>query len=365
MADLIPGENFVNGQQVDDTRLNNHVAGARLTAEAISSRDPVPTKAMEVGDLFLVKDASDQALRSAKLEDVRESNLPLKASTLQTTGISNLGGNTTIAGTLDTVGNISTSAGNITASGSITATTGLNGSTLTTTGNASVGGTLTITGNTTFNGTVSGVAQIKEIVEYTILPQTQVVNRDINSWTNNTTYFWTIAYQTLPITKPANEIWIIEAEFLYGPAVGYKAIVGGGSDGSDVGVYYSMPFLTKLRRGSNTQLKLDITHGGNVAAAEGVGYYNTAPFPSDMYQKPVFQGTFKCIIPASTTWTNDYLAFEFSCGNLMGYTQIYPEGAKIGINYSSMNVFGYNNGQSLVTTTSDHNKFRITKYKTN
>jgi hypothetical protein len=365
MADLIPGENFVNGQQVDDTRLNNHVAGARLTSEAISSRDLVPAKAMENGDLFLVKDASDQALRSAKLEDVRQSNLPLAASTLSTTGTATIGGNTTVAGTFATTGDISTSAGNITSAGSITATNGLSGASLTTSGNASVGGALTIAGNTTFNGTVTGIAQIKEIAEYTILKQTQVVNNGINYGTTNQTYFWTIAYQSLPVTKPANEIWIIEAEFLFCPAVGFKAIINGGSDGITVGHNYSYPFITRLRLGSNTQLKLDITHGGNVASADSVGGEQNPPYSAERTGKPVIQGTFKCVIPASTTWTNEYLAFEFSIGNWYGYTDWYPNGAIIGMDKVNLELYHQIYGQSLPTTSQSQNKFRITKYKTN
>jgi len=316
MADLIPGENFVNGQQVDDTRLNNHVAGARLTAEAISSRDLVPTKAMENGDLFLVKDASDAALRSAKLEDVRQSNLPLAASTLSTTGTATIGGNTTVAGTLATTGNISTSAGNITSAGSITATNGLSGASLTTSGNASVGGALTITGNTTFTGTVTGISQIKEILEYTIFETSYQSSYDSSGWC--------ISFQSVPMTKPASEIWVIEVEAHFRP-FGWSS--GGGDTGS-AAVSGNYDLGVKLFQG-NTLLKgiQPTFYGGSY----GGGYLS-----------------FSYVLNVGTVVDNTYFKLTHTMVQLFAVSNAYY--------YVEWGQY-----QNYPLT----NKFRITKYKTN
>jgi hypothetical protein len=355
MADLIPGENFVNGQQVDDTRLNNHVAGARLTAESISSRDPVPAKAMQVDDLFLVRDASEAALRRAKLEDIRESNIPLAASTFTTTGTSTLGGDTTIAGTLSTTGSISTTQGNVNVAGGVFAVGAISGATAVISGNSSFGGNVTIAGTSTFSGPVNGLPQIKEILEYTIPQASQVTNTSpaYPSW------FWTVAYQSFITTKPANEIWTIDAEFVYQPGL-WKVgedTVPSGPEGSttQVDIVTTMAFFTRFRVGPSTEFKIDLISSGGIDSG---GWYIR---PTTNISGGFLNGKYSLVIPANVTWTDQYIAFDFSSGRMasayapygglpatIGISQI--QGPYMGTGWGLVNAFG-------------NNKLRITKFR--
>lgn len=200
------GQFFVNGETVDDDRLNGHVNNATLLVGAINGRDFITSKTLSVNDQFLLYRAADNALRVTNATDILRSNLPIEASTITASG------NLSTSGTFTSTGLITASAGinsvgNIVTTGNITTSAGsLNSATLNVTGAATIGGagtTTTINGTVNFTGITSGLSAIKAIEEYTIQLST-VSTRDSSGFA--------IGWQTLPMTKPVGEIWILDIQ---------------------------------------------------------------------------------------------------------------------------------------------------------
>jgi len=77
---LSAGEVFVNGQQVDQTRLNNHVNGAIVLKGAITEQAQIESPTLASDDKFLVVDTSADTLRKVNASSLVQSNLPVISS---------------------------------------------------------------------------------------------------------------------------------------------------------------------------------------------------------------------------------------------------------------------------------------------
>ena len=74
------GEVFVNGQQVDGTRLNNHINGAIILKGAIKEQTQIESPILASDDKFLVIDTSADNLRQVNASSLVQSNLPVISS---------------------------------------------------------------------------------------------------------------------------------------------------------------------------------------------------------------------------------------------------------------------------------------------
>lgn len=138
MAQIQSPETFVNGQQVTDTRLNNHVNGALLLPGAITDQTLLASNTLATGDQFIVNDVSASALRKVDAESVLNSGLPITTSAV--TGSAGADISITPAATykLNVAGNLA-ATGNL----AITGTTTITGA-LTASSDATVSGKLTL-----------------------------------------------------------------------------------------------------------------------------------------------------------------------------------------------------------------------------
>ena len=90
MPQLLKGETFVNGQQVQDYRLNQLVDSAQLLVGAISEQPAMTANTVEASDQTLINDGG--VLKRTTFGDVLNSNLPATHSTVATSIINSANG---------------------------------------------------------------------------------------------------------------------------------------------------------------------------------------------------------------------------------------------------------------------------------
>lgn len=201
MAQISKGDSFIDGQQVTGARLNQLVDSSTLLVGAITDQPAVVANSVIATDSTLI---ANSTLKKATVGDVLNSNLPITTSSItggagvdivvtpasgqkfdvngafESTS-NNTTGNTTMGGTL-TVAGVSTLTGNVVASNGFTSN-----------------GVANFTGTFQFGGTV-GYA-LTEVFEANV------------SYSNVTVPAgWNAVYTSASLTKPSDEIWVIEAD---------------------------------------------------------------------------------------------------------------------------------------------------------
>ena len=202
MAQIQKGDTFTNGQQVDATRLNQLVDSSVLLVGSISEQTPIATNTLEATDSTIVSDAG--VLKKATISDILNSNLPMSTSSIT-------GG----AGVDITV--TPASGQKMDVGGAFEATTS------NTTGNATIGGSLTVTGASTLTGNViadngftsngvanfTGTLQIGGTVGYGLY---EIFEANVTYSNATVPVGWNAMYTSASLTKPSDEIWVIESD---------------------------------------------------------------------------------------------------------------------------------------------------------
>lgn len=80
MAQIQSPENYIDGQQVTATRLNNQTNGAILLPGAITDQTSLPSNTVASNDQVLLHDISSSSLRSATAGDLLGSGLPVSTT---------------------------------------------------------------------------------------------------------------------------------------------------------------------------------------------------------------------------------------------------------------------------------------------
>lgn len=201
---IYAGDTFVNGQQVDASRLNNHVGNAILRVGCITEQ---PENNTIVGtDVILSADVSANTLNKIKVEDLFTANVPAKVSTLQTENINaTTGANGKL--TINTAAKTFTPGGTYQASGNLITVTLDNHEinvgdvvTLYTTPTSSFDGDYTVITKTTntfvciLNNNLVITTPVSGVVGYFIRAGTVTVDKNLSS---DTFYGRSIAASTI------------------------------------------------------------------------------------------------------------------------------------------------------------------------
>lgn len=202
MAQISKGDTFVDGQQVTGARLNQLVDSSTLLVGAITDQPSITANTLEATDSTIVNDAG--VLKEATIGDILNSNLPITTSAI--TGGTGVDLTLTPAAgqKVDIVGNAEvddlTVTDDLTVSGDLLVTGGstLTGNVIADNGFTS-NGIANFTGQLQVNGTVGYV--LYEVFEETV------------SYSNaSVPTGWNAMYTSPSLTKPSDEIWIIESD---------------------------------------------------------------------------------------------------------------------------------------------------------
>lgn len=202
MAQISKGDTFVDGQQVTGARLNQLVDSSVLLVGAITDQPNITANTLEATDSTIVNDAG--VLKEATIGDILNSNLPISTSSVT--------GGTGV----DIV--ITPAAGQkVDVAGAFESTTS------NTTGNATIGGSLTVTGASTLTGNViadngftsngianfTGTFQFGGTVGYALY---EIFEANVSYSNATVPTGWNAVYTSASLTKPSDEIWVIEAD---------------------------------------------------------------------------------------------------------------------------------------------------------
>lgn len=278
MPQLLKGETFVNGQQVQDYRLNQLVDSAQLLVGAISEQPAMTANTVEASDQTLINDGG--VLKRTTFGDVLNSNLPATNTTVTTSVVNGATNKDVVITPNDGVvvsGKVFTSADGITTTvtsaehglttgqivtitasvssysgqfiitvtgvdtftyvipAQIPAVTAASGTCSYTkegaviiNGHARVNENFYLSGNTTTIGTLTtrgslmsvgeadftGTLKVNGTVGYVL---TEIVEETIPTTSSVLVNAWTTKWTSASYTKPAGEIWIVEtnANFSY------------------------------------------------------------------------------------------------------------------------------------------------------
>jgi hypothetical protein len=202
MAQISKGDTFVNGEQVDGTRLNQLVDSAQLLVGAITDQPSITANTLEATDTTIVNDAG--VLKEATIGDFLNSNLPITTSSIN--GVT--GADIVVAPAagqkFDVAGAFEANSNN-------------------TVGNSTIGGNLTVTGSSTLTGNVvadnaftsnglanfTGQLQVNGTVGYVLY---EVFEATVSYSNASVPTGWNAMYASPSLTKPSDEIWIIESD---------------------------------------------------------------------------------------------------------------------------------------------------------
>jgi hypothetical protein len=203
------GQEFALGDQVTAQKLMDLVDKATLQTGAISSQTAITAETVATTDTVLLHDQSSDTLVKATANDLLQSDLAVKAVSVQTNAINGKTGADTVI--TPSVGQKLNVVGNSQVSGN-----------LTTTGNETVNGTLTVTGTTTTNGnlTSNGVANFTggvrvngqaSIIPYDVSVSSITVSNCTATTTFSSQWYLTTGFEmfTETITVPSGEKWEI------------------------------------------------------------------------------------------------------------------------------------------------------------
>lgn len=265
------GEVFANGQQVDGTRLNDHVNKAVILKGAIKEQDQIESPVLASDDKFLVIDTSADTLRKVNASSIVQSNLPIISSLVTSSvltaqpnedivliandGIAVTGKAFTSVTGLDVT--ITSTAHGLSAGQVISVTasvasytgkfkiTSVTVDTIVYTlasaatpasgtcgyikegtvhcndqsiignsyisGNQEIIGNQRIDGNAVFNGDVNVTGTLK-VNGSTIYSLYEVFEESPSQFTNTSAGAWVLSWTSTAFTKPADEIWIVELD---------------------------------------------------------------------------------------------------------------------------------------------------------
>lgn len=207
MAQISKGDTFIDGQQVTGARLNQLVDSSVLLVGAITDQPSITANTLEATDSTIVNDAG--VLKEATIGDILNSNLPVTASSVTTSAITG-GAGVDIA--------VTPAAGQkFDVNGAFESTTS------NTTGNATIGGSLTVTGASTLTGNViadngftsngvanfTGTFQFGGTVGYALY---EIFEANVSYSNATVPTGWNAVYTSASLTKPSDEIWVIEAD---------------------------------------------------------------------------------------------------------------------------------------------------------
>lgn len=131
MAQILKGDTFANGQQVDGARLNQLVDSATILVGAITEQTAMAANTVEAADETIISDSG--VLKKVQIGSILQSNLPIKTSSVSSNTGQDLVLTPASGQKVDVAGSFESDTNN-------------------TTGNSTVGGNLSVTGISTFNG---------------------------------------------------------------------------------------------------------------------------------------------------------------------------------------------------------------------
>lgn len=207
MPQFSKGDTFADGQQVTGVRLNGLVDNATALPGLITDQTNLTANTVDSGDSVLLHDLSAGALREATAGDLLNSNLPITTSSVSGVSGSDITVTPAAGQKLDVDGSFEANSSNIV-------------------GNSTVGGSLTVTGASTLTGNViadngftsngvanfTGTLQVGGTVGYVL---TQIVEENISYSGTLNSGAWTTCFTSASYTKPADEIWVIEADYRF------------------------------------------------------------------------------------------------------------------------------------------------------
>lgn len=288
MAQISKGDTFTNGEQVTAARLNQLVDSSTLLAGAILDQGAMTANTVAATDSVLLYDLSATALRKPTVSDVLNSNLPVTTSAI--TGGAGVNVVITPAATykVDVAGAFEADSSTIVGAATVGGTLGVTGavtasSTLGVTGALTASSTLAVTGTTTLTGaatagdvTASGTVNITGAIQYNGTPvfgMYEVVRYNANP--------------TVALTKPADEIWVING----------FAVTSGQNNVNTI----SPPSLIIQATTTINGFSQDVIVGSYESTATGVGENAVVVNQPHRYYT-VF------VIPSATTFTSKTLA---------------------------------------------------------
>lgn len=202
MAQISKGDTFVNGEQVDGNRLNQLVDSAQLLVGAITDQPSITANTLEATDSTIVNDAG--TLKEATIGDILNSNLPVTTSSITGGAGSDIVVTPAAGQKVDVAGAFEANSNN-------------------TVGNSTIGGNLTVTGSSTLTGNViadngftsNGIAnftgqfQVNGTVGYVLY---EVFEANVSYSNATVPTGWNAMYTSPSLTKPSDEIWVIESD---------------------------------------------------------------------------------------------------------------------------------------------------------
>lgn len=208
MAQISKGDTFTDGQQVTGARLNQLVDSSVLLVGAITDQPSITANTLQATDTTIVNDAG--VLKEATIGDFLNSNLPISTSAITGgTGVDLV--LTPAAGQkVDVAGNIEADDINVTDD-------------LTVGDDATISGDLVVTGSSTLTGNViadngftsngvanfTGTFQFGGTVGYALY---EIFEASVTYSNASVPTGWNSIYTSASLTKPSDEIWIIESD---------------------------------------------------------------------------------------------------------------------------------------------------------
>lgn len=202
MAQISKGDTFVDGQQVTGARLNQLVDSSVLLVGAITDQPSITANTLQSTDSTIVNDAG--VLKEATIGDFLNSNLPVTTSSV--TGGAGVDIVITPAAgqKVDVAGNIEADDVNVT-------------------DDLTVGGDLIVTGGSTLTGNViadngftsngvanfTGTFQMGGTVGYALY---EIFEANVSYSNASVPVGWNAMYTSASLTKPSDEIWVIESD---------------------------------------------------------------------------------------------------------------------------------------------------------
>lgn len=210
MAQISKGDTFVDGEQVTGTRLNQLVDSAQLLVGAITDQPSITANTLEATDSTIVNDSG--TLKEATIGDILNSNLPITTSSITGGAGADIVVTPAAGQKVDIAGNAEVDD-------------------LTVTDDLSVGGDLTVTGSSTLTGNViadngftsngvanfTGTLQVGGTVGYMLY---EVFEQTVSYSNNSVPLGWNAFYTSPSLTKPSDEIWVIESDFRFRNLIG-------------------------------------------------------------------------------------------------------------------------------------------------
>lgn len=219
MAQIQSPSNYVNGDQVTASNLNNHVNGAILLPGAVTDQTALTVNTVATGDSVLLYDLSVTALRKATASDLLNSGIALTTGLISGSAGADIVINPATTFKLDVTGPVKVDSLEVDAAATITGTTTLVGNLITNGAVSSSTGTNTFTGNVivdsafTSNGTANFIGQL-QVNGSTAYALYEVLEETIAKFTaTNNSQLYTV-HTTASFSKPSDEIWVVEVQFM-------------------------------------------------------------------------------------------------------------------------------------------------------